>query len=312
MLSLHKSRLSGGLSGLLVGDALGVPYEFHHSSALPPVALIEMTPPAGFRRAHSGVPPGTWSDDGAQALVLLESLLRRGELDLEDFGAGLVRWYRDGWCTPDGVVFDVGIQTRHALSRIESGIPTAEAGPSGERDNGNGALMRVLPLALWHRGDDRELAFLAARQGLPTHGHVRSMICCALYCLWARIELQGRDGWTEACAALPAHAEALGWPADEVQHVLSWGRSNTPTGSGYVLDSLWSAKSALDAGTDYASVVRHAIAFGNDTDTTACIAGGIAGIRYGIDGIPAEWKAALRGRELVRDLLDRPGGLLDR
>jgi ADP-ribosylglycohydrolase len=60
--------ITGGLIGLLVGDALGVPYEFSEPSALPPLAELEFTPPPGFSRAHAGTPPGTWSDDGAQAL----------------------------------------------------------------------------------------------------------------------------------------------------------------------------------------------------------------------------------------------------
>lgn len=75
---IDKNKIKGGLYGLLVGDALGVPYEFHHSSQIPEYDLIEMEPPAGFLRAHSGVKPGTWSDDGAQALCLLDSLLEKG------------------------------------------------------------------------------------------------------------------------------------------------------------------------------------------------------------------------------------------
>ena len=74
-LKMDKNRIKGGLYGLLVGDALGVPYEFHHSSQIPEFDLIEPEPPAGFSRAHSGVKPATWSDDGAQALCLLDSLL---------------------------------------------------------------------------------------------------------------------------------------------------------------------------------------------------------------------------------------------
>jgi ADP-ribosylglycohydrolase len=83
MPTLHE-RLEGGLFGLLIGDALGVPYEFHPPQALPPLAEIEMAPPAAFARAHVGVPPGTWSDDGAQALALLASLLDQGKLDVQD------------------------------------------------------------------------------------------------------------------------------------------------------------------------------------------------------------------------------------
>ena len=83
----RTDRLAGALVGLLVGDALGVPYEFRSPEALPPFDEIEYTPPQGFQRAHHGTPPGTWSDDGAQALCLLASLLHKGELDPEDLGA---------------------------------------------------------------------------------------------------------------------------------------------------------------------------------------------------------------------------------
>ena len=150
-------RRRGGLVGLLVGDALGVPYEFTPAAGVPQRSAIEMTPPPGFARAHGRVEPGTWSDDGAQALVLLDSLLRLGRLDADDLADGIRRWYREGFCAVGGVVFDVGIQTSAAIRRHESGTPAPQAGPAGERDNGNGSLMRVLPLALWHTGSDAGL-----------------------------------------------------------------------------------------------------------------------------------------------------------
>jgi ADP-ribosyl-[dinitrogen reductase] hydrolase len=106
--SLRNNRIRGALYGLLVGDALGVPYEFHDPEDIPPEHAIEMEPPAGFRRAHRGVPPGTWSDDGAQALTLLESLTRNGALKLDDFALQLLAWHETGRMTPDGKVFDVG------------------------------------------------------------------------------------------------------------------------------------------------------------------------------------------------------------
>ncbi|MCB0040398.1 MAG: ADP-ribosylglycohydrolase family protein, partial [Caldilinea sp.] len=101
-------RIQGGIYGLLAGDALGVPYEFHGAADIPPLDQIEMAPPAGFRRAHGSVPPGTWSDDGAQALALLASLLECGRLDVDDFGRRLVAWYERGYMAVDNRVFDVG------------------------------------------------------------------------------------------------------------------------------------------------------------------------------------------------------------
>lgn len=66
-----EDKILGGLYGLLIGDAVGVPYEFHAPERLPPFEQIDMVPPAGFVRSHQGIAAGTWSDDGAQALCLL-------------------------------------------------------------------------------------------------------------------------------------------------------------------------------------------------------------------------------------------------
>lgn len=296
-------RIAGGLVGLLVGDALGVPYEFHPPAAIPAAGQIEFEPPAGFARAHAGTPAGTWSDDGAQALCLLASLLHRGQFDPEDFGRRLLNWYDWGYLAVDGRVFDIGITTGRALTALRNGVAAMDAGPADTGSNGNGALMRVLPLALWHRGSDAELVRDAQLQSCVTHGHLRSQVCCALYCLWARHELAGSStAWTDAVASLralyvtsPAEQEELEWSIRPDQ--MPDGR-----GGGYVVDCLRSALQVQSAGS-FEAVVRAAVALGHDTDTTACVAGGIAGMRCGIAGIPAHWRAALRGADLYQPLL---------
>lgn len=298
----RRERLLGGLYGLLVGDALGVPYEFHSPDDLPPASELELDPPAGFRRAHAGVPPGTWSDDGAQALVLLESLLRCGRLDLDDLGRGLLAWYERGFMAVDDVVFDVGIQTSQALRALRAGVAAREAGPAHEHANGNGALMRVLPLALWHQGADEELVTDAHEQCLVTHGHLRSQVCCALYCLWARATLEeAPDPWGSAVARLRAIYGAGSAALAELEQAVRPDDPPDGRGSGYVVDTLRSARLALQAG-GYETVVKAAIALGHDTDTTACVAGGIAGLRDGVAAIPARWRDRLRGQELLAPL----------
>lgn len=300
---VRRDRLTGGLQGLLIGDALGVPYEFHDPLDLPPLTEINMEPPASFARAHPGVPPGTWSDDGAQALCLLASLLACNGLDLGDFSRRLVNWADWGYLAVDGDVFDIGMQTGVAIGRLREGMAPAEAGPNQEPHNGNGSLMRVLPLALWHKGSHESLVKMAAQQSLPTHGHPRSFVACAMLCLWARAELHTlASPWEWAAATLREVGPATGLPADEIDLVLSPSHHSNAKGTGYVVDTLWSARIALETTDDYAGAVRQAIAFGHDTDTTAAVAGGLAGIRYGLYGIPLAWREALRGQELLRDL----------
>lgn len=316
---MNTSQIRGGIYGLLVGDALGVPYEFSASSKMPPRAQIEMTPPSGWQPTYP-VPYGTWSDDGAGALALLDSLLDGQGLFLEDLAMKLAAWQQDGEYAVDGNVFDIGITTSAAIRRYKSGIKAEDAGPSDDMSNGNGSLMRVLPLALWHRGDDVSLARDAMRQSLVTHGHLRSQLCCALYCLWARRIGERTDSetsWKNAASQLRGLLPELHGETGKNTPLETWQGEldfhirpddDTPgKGSGYVVDALRSARDAMRE-SDYESVVKYAVALGQDTDTTACIAGGVAGLREGLEAIPARWMEALRGKEIVEGILAKwPG-----
>lgn len=289
---------------MLIGDALGVPYEFHRAHEIPKFDEIEFEPPRGFRRSYSNIPVGTWSDDGAQALILLDSLLFCGKFDAKHFAKGLVRWLDEGFYAVDNHVFDVGNQTNRAISELKRGVAALRAGGVDENSNGNGSLMRVLPLALWHKGSDGELVADAELQSMVTHRHLRSQICCALYCLWARNELNAVENAFDA--ALETLREIYASDNEkivELKKIMGYDL-NKIDGTGYVVDSLFSARLACD-GKDYESVVKSAVALGNDTDTTACIAGGIAGIRFGVDSIPVRWRENLRGFDIYEALLNK-------
>lgn len=298
----RQDRLRGGLFGLLVGDALGVPYEFHAAAAVPPPDRIDMVAPSGFKRAHPDVPPGTWSDDGAQALALLDALRRDPALDLRVFADNLLGWFQNGAFTPDGVVFDVGLQTRRAFQALQAGAEPARAGPAGESDNGNGSLMRCLPVVMVAASRD-DAVRLARKQSLVTHGHVRAQLCCALYAVTAMGILDGLTGADAVRAAEDLLLERHAGTADETElKIVLDGRFDPPQGSGYAVDSFWSAIHCLLATGSYEACVKRAVALGNDTDTTAAIAGGLAGLLYGMRAIPDRWLAVLRGRVGV-DLL---------
>lgn len=300
-----KERIKGGIIGLLVGDALGVPYEFHPKQEIPSLAEIEFEPPNWFRRAHAGVPIGTYSDDGAQALILLNTLLECGKFDVSHFSNGLVDWYDKGFMAVGGKVFDCGIQTANAIRQLKSGVEPLLAGGFDEYSNGNGSLMRVLPLAIWHQGSDSNLIADAFDQSAVTHGHLRSKLCCALYCLWARRILQNvENAWENAVETLyeifpegtieNKEFETKIFPKDAIYET---------NGSGYVVDSLRSARWANNNKT-YEETVKAAISLGNDTDTTACIAGGIAGLKFGFEAIPKRWVENLRGKAIYEPLLE--------
>ncbi|WP_175852470.1 ADP-ribosylglycohydrolase family protein [Burkholderia cepacia] len=301
----------GGVIGSLVGDALGVGFEFKRPSQIPARDRIEMTMPVSFNRTYADVLSGTWSDDGAQTLCLLASLLERGRFVLTDFAEKLLRWRDEGYMAVDGDVFDCGVQTARSLDRLHDGAPPVESGGVSVMDNGNGSLMRTLPLALWHRGSDGDLVRDAHLQSLPTHAHPRSLVACAFYCLVARGYLKRlADPWTWADERLeevynlwPDQAKRNAFLA-EMDVLRRFPKADQPSGTGYVLDTIWSVRKALDEDS-FEDVARTAILFGHDTDTTAAVACGLAGIKYGLDGIPTRWLRQLRGYDLVEPLARR-------
>jgi hypothetical protein len=188
-------------------------------------------------------------------------------------------------------------------------VPALDAGPAGDRDCGNGSLMRILPLALVERDipDERliELAHLASR---VTHGHPRCQVACALYSLTIRGMLAGvpaRATVLESARATLRHAYVTGGSTDHLTALDELEAWSGRAGRGYVLDSFWSAWDAFAGADTFADAIRAAIAYGDDTDTTAAIAGGWAGAWFGVDAIPSDWRGGLREPGMVEPLVDR-------
>lgn len=305
----RENRIKGGMFGLLVGDALGVPYEFYSKEDIPPLEQIEMVPPSGFIKHHP-VDAGTWSDDGSQALCLLDSLLEKGRFDIGDFSDKLLTWYERGLWAVDGEVFDVGIQTSLALTMYKCGARIEDCGNIRPDGKGNGALMRVLPLALWCSGTDEELVADAHKQCIITHGNITNHVCCALYCLIAARLLNGSDfdsALSESISRLKEIYANSSEYLDELMFCLKPDEEGIwiGTGGGYVVDSLRSAVMVMKTAASYEEAVKQAISLGNDTDTIACITGGLAGIRFGYENIPVRWIEALRDRDKAAKLIDK-------
>ena len=305
---MMMARQKVGMLGLLVGDAAGVPYEFISretiARATGPLALMgragSLVP--NHRPVHQ-VPSGTWSDDGAQALALWDTYRSEGRFVLSSFAARLLAWYRLGDFTPDGSVFDCGVTTETALRKLEAGEDPETTGLDHDRSCSNGSLMRVLPVALAHYDDshrDAEMAVMvdAFRQSQPTHRHPLVLTACAVYALWAWHEARWIDGGFEkACAYVDEHGpDELG---NRAENVRLCREHDAEIGTGFVLDTLKCAKEAVDEASDFIDAIENAIRFGEDTDTTAAVAGGIAALRF---GLPDDLLAHLRGEQVLREL----------
>lgn len=260
-----RATLRDAVYGQAVGDALGVPYEFRARGTFECRGMVG--------HGTHDQPAGTWSDDTSMAICVCDSYRELGRVDCGDIRRRFEAWYRDGAYTVGGL-FDVGGTCARA---IRDG-----RGCAGERDNGNGSLMRTVPLAFTNATDDEVRAVSAI-----THAHPTS---------------------TEACVELVRIARALaaGAPpldaAGERVGLLGADPSGVRSG-GYVLDTLDAAVWCLLNTGDYRSCALAAVNLGDDTDTTAAVAGALAGIAYGADAIPEEWTAALRGRDVIDSCL---------
>ncbi len=314
----RRDRVLGGIWGVLVGDAGGTPYEMKKPSELPEAAFFDdwdpfVVPPTPYRRSHSAQPPNVYSDDGSQTLCLLASLLHCNAFDAQDFGERLVRWLDHGYLAANGASFGSGGTTRDALARIRTGTPAAKAGLGAECNLGNGALMRALPMALWYPPADEShypyIVAAAMAQGAVTHTHPRSQVCVAAYTLWAYNQVNNPSKPFNYVDALEFVAEIADNKANlayrvEALKLLRDLETNrlTPAGGFHVVDTFISAIEACKTYT-FENVLRRSIRYGNDTDTTAAVACGLAGVHYGFDAIPERWVAAVK-KTLVPEALD--------
>ncbi len=294
------------LLGHAVGDALGVPVEFMSRERL------EAEPVTGMRGFGThNQPAGTWSDDTSMTLVLLDSMMTKKGIDADDIMRRFAGWYRDGQYTPYGKVFDCGLSCSAAIRRYLMGTPAKECGGTGERDNGNGSLMRILPIvpyaientALAYEDIARETRLVSSL----THAHERSVAACILY-VFIGMELAVGEGESLAERIKSGILIADQFITDNVERVkysrildehiwLGDYDKDTIDSTGYVVDTLEAALWCLETTNSYKECVLQAVNLGSDTDTIAAIAGGLAAAYYGDECIPEEWLNTLAKRE---------------
>ncbi|MDR1103285.1 MAG: ADP-ribosylglycohydrolase family protein [Tannerella sp.] len=305
----RAGKIASLLFGIAVGDALGVPVEFKSRESLKNRPVVDMM---GFG-THSQ-PPGTWSDDSSLTFCLAEALT--GGFDLNRIGKNFVKWLDEGYWTARGSVFDIGIATRRALERIRQGVRPELAGGSGEDDNGNGSLMRIAPLLFYLSDKPVNKRYEITRQvSSVTHGHIRSVIACFYYLEFARLLLEGRDRmetYRRLQTEIPACLHSLPVEKKETElfdRLLKGNIYELPeeeiSSSGYVLHTLEAAVWCLLTTGSYRDAVLKAVNLGEDTDTTAAVTGGLAGLLYGLENIPSGWREQIAKREAVAELAER-------
>ncbi|CAI2765791.1 O-acetyl-ADP-ribose deacetylase [Flavobacterium collinsii] len=303
-------KIKSGLFGVAVGDALGVPVEFYSRSDLKENPVSEMI---GFGTHHQ--PAGTWSDDSSLAFCLAESLCN--DYDLSDIGRNFVKWYNTELWTPHGKVFDIGIATRNAIHNIGKGHEPELCGGFEEKDNGNGSLMRILPLAFYLKSEkDIEVIYKKVKEvSSITHAHFRSGFACFIYVVYCLELLKANDKREAYRRMQDVVADFLREKKFNPLELQLFDRilknniaeypENEIHSSGYVLHSLEASLWCFLNWSSYEKTVLKAVNLGGDTDTTAAVTGGLAGIYYGIDNIPQKWILGVARKNDIDDLCER-------
>lgn len=303
---MNNERIIGGILGVVTGDALGLPVQFLSRSEVRQNPVTEMLGGGAF-----DTPPGTWSDDSSLTLCLVKSLTEKG-YDLTDLADRFVRWFQEGYCTPFDHAFDIGYSTRVAMRRLIKGVSPLEAGPSDETNNGNGSLMRILPAVLYFSHlPNVEMISKICEVSKITHAHPRSQLGCSLYALFVKGLLAGESP-TEAFNNLRTKGQEI-FIGTELERELIYYRrliDGTLPGlnedeieaSGYVVHTLEAAVWCFLSTGSYKEALLKAVNLGLDTDTVGAVTGGLAGVYYGLAGIPEEWMAKIIKREEILDL----------
>ncbi len=308
-----------GIMGVIVGDALGCPVQFHSRTEVAKNPITEMRGYGTFN-----VPEGSWTDDSSLTLATYASIRTLGRIDLDDIMNRFMDWLYTGAYTPYNRAYDVGNTCRHAIADYSINHDVRTCGPRRHLDNGNGSLMRILPVCIYAYDqvkfgimkEDAALELVHQVSAL-THGHRRSKMCCGLYYFMVKHILDDgadkslidclQDGITEGLqlyAGNDVYADQLDFVCRLTDlHQFKDVDASRISSGGYVIDSIEAAIWSLITTDSLQDALLTAVNLGDDTDTVAAIAGGLAALYYGYDAIPTDWIQAIQKRGWIEELI---------
>ena len=301
---MEKKVLLSGIYGLAIGDALGVPVESKSRDEVRKKPVRKMI---GF-----GIhlqEKGTWSDDTALSLATLNALSQK-PYKLENVAQNFVRWYKNGDFAIHHKVFDIGRTTSDSIYRLELGVDPLISGEIAEKSNGNGSLMRMLPLAFFL---ESEPDIMIRKQVIYeisslTHAHMRSKIACHIYVELAIALIHHQsieEAYQNTREKLKNFYETKEPEISYFQRFLSgellYLEEDKIRSTGYVVYSLEACVWCVLHTRNYKEAVLTAVNLGGDTDTIAALAGGLAGILYGVRKIPRRWIRDVKGKEILEN-----------
>lgn len=297
-----------GVIGLAIGDAMGVPLEFYIREKLQKNLTTEMV---GY--GSHNVPKGTWSDDTSMTIALIDAINKTGNIVPSDIADNFVKWAENAEYTATGKRFDIGRTCLKAIVNYERGINPTECGLNDEFSNGNGSLMRILPLIYYcyaKNMNNNEIYKVVREVSSITHRHEISIMGCYIYVLFG-IELLNGAEINEAYKKIREQDYSMFSKGcqEKYNRIINTDISlydmDDISSRGYVVDTLEATIWGLLTTDNFNSAIIKVINLGNDTDTIGACVGGLAGIYYGLENVNKDWINNLQKYDYIEELCDK-------
>jgi len=304
--------------GIAVGDAVGVPHEFKSREKMDENPAVQMD-----EFGTHNQPLGTWSDDTSMALCLAEAMTEG--YSLENVAKKFIDWRDKSYWTPHGEVFDIGNTTYQGIESLKSILETQDDIDQKLKDltlnhvesqNGNGVLMRIMPLVFMLQGAPIQAQYqVVLEHNHLTHRHNRSAMACMILLKYVEFILKGADR-DSAYRFMQGDINYLfeTEPFDKkdvalFNRVLKGNIFELPEdqikSGGYVIDTLEASLWCVMNSRNYKEAVLKAVNLGEDTDTTGAVTGGLSGLIWGLVDIPTKWTYSVARDGDIRDLITR-------
>ena len=303
------NNFKNSLIGFVLGDVLGVPVEFEERD------ILRSSPVIGLREFGTHYQPiGSFSDDTSLTLCTIESIVNN--YDMVQTMDLFMKWHEEDYMTSHGITFDSGVATSEAIKNYLDGLPIDKWGLDGFHKNGNGSLMRMLPIAFLNLNLDYISRYRNVYEcSSLTHKHNISIMCCFYYTELIKLFLEGNN-LAEAYKILQNSFEynltKYGFDTSHINvldRILNDNigelKESDIESSGYVVHTLEASLWSLINSNNYIEATLKAVNLGNDTDTNGAVTGSMAGLIFGLDNVPKDWISSIGRIDEVVKMADK-------
>ena len=307
-MSRHHNQYLGAIIGHAVGDAMGFPTEFSKREELLKNPVLEM-----IDSPDLGLPAGSWSDDTAMEIATIDSFIHKKYFDYKDIMDRWVKWINESEYTSTGVTFDIGRTCLKAIKKYCNGSAPLQCGSTSINENGNGSLMRILPVALYaytRNLDDISIQRLTDEMSSLTHAHEVSRLGCYIYvqfviCLLKEYEKEDAYRYVQDLDYSSYNVNSINLYTRILDGQIEGQILDDIKSTGYIVDTLECVLWIFMNARNYKEAIIASTNIGGDTDTIGAIVGSMAGIYYGIDSIPSKWLDKLQRKEYLVELTSK-------